>query len=264
MVVIHHLFRTKRDDINAQIVGGGKPSKPVKTVVAIMRNNIPVCSGTLIGDKWVVTAGHCFHDATLADMTVVAGEMDLGNYRFSTTAKTVGLKDVYLAKNYHYIPKKVLDFDLALVELAESLEVSKDDNIEAAALPPPGMKITGKEFQVVGWGHIGQYSVGWGHIGQYSVRSSTLLSIDITVNQDQDCSATHGLTKYFPSRMFCGGSKDETTCNGDSGGGAIFHGWGVPVVLGVVSFGKNTCESSTVYTKIDAFLPWIFEVTNIR
>jgi secreted trypsin-like serine protease len=226
----------------------------VKTVVAIMLDNVPVCSGTLIGDKWVVTAGHCFPDATLADMTVVAGEMDLGNYRFSTTAKTVGLKDVYLAKNYHYIPKKVLDFDLALVELAESLEVSKDDTIEAAALPPPWMKITGKEFQVVGWGHL----------GQFSARSPTLLSIDITVNQDQDCSATHGQTKYFPSKMFCGGSKSKTTCNGDSGGGAIFHGWGVPVVLGVVSFGKNTCNSSTVYTKIDAFLPWIFQVTNIR
>ena len=223
-------------------------------------HNKPRCSGTVIGKTWVVTAGHCFPDDSLDGLTIVAGENDLGAYYrgYSTLAKTVNLKKVHKPKNYLHTPKKVLDNDLALVELAEPLEISSNANIEAAALAPPGMKITGEEFQVVGWGKT----------GKYSDMSPALLSIEITVNPDQDCRATHGETRYFPSRMFCGGTKNKTTCNGDSGGGAIFHDWGVPVILGVVSFSKDKpeekCKTSAVYTKMDTFLPWIFQLTKIK
>ena len=259
------LYRTKRN-INEQMIGGVKPSTPVKTVVAIMYldpvtgHNMPRCSGTVIENMWVVTAGHCFPDDSLANITIVAGEMDLGAYYggYSTRARTIQPKNVYKPENYLRIPKKALDNDLALVELVESLEVSENAFIEAAALPPPGMKIIGEEFQVVGWGKT----------GKYSDMSPALLSIQIPINQDNDCRRTHGENKYFPHRMFCGGMKNKTTCNGDSGGGAIFHGWDVPVILGVVSFGKDNdkekCKSSTVYTKISAFLPWIFELTKIK
>ena len=255
------LYRIKRDH-SEQIVNGVMPTKPVKTVVAIMHRDpvtdmyMPVCSGTLIGNTWVATAGHCFTNASLADMKVVAGEMNLRAYYIgaSKTAKTVRIKEVHLPKKYHRIGNKVLDNDLALIELAESLDVSMDSNLEKAFLPPPGMKIAGEEFQVVGWGKI----------GKYMRQSSSLLSIEVSISQDQNCGATHGQTKYFPQRMFCGGMETGTTCNGDSGGGAIFHGWGVPVILGVVSFGTGDCKTSAVYTRIDAFLPWIFQLTKIQ
>ena len=114
----------------------------------------------MIDNTWVISAGHCFTDANLDDMEVVAGEMDMRAYfqGWSTTAKTVGLKNFHLPETYWRVPKKVLDNDLALVELAEPLNISSDANVEAAALAPPGMKITGEEFQVVGWGKTGKYS----------------------------------------------------------------------------------------------------------
>jgi secreted trypsin-like serine protease len=140
------------------------------------------------------------------------------------------------------------------VELDQSLNISKNANIEEAVLPPPSMKLTGKDVQVVGWGLK----------GKYSSQSSALLSIDVKISKSQDCLEAHSVTNFGIDRMFCGGTKTETTCNGDSGGGAIYHAWGVPVILGVVSFGKETCKTSTVYTKIEAFLPWIFNVTNIK
>jgi trypsin len=233
--------RTARD-INEHIVGGAAPTEQVKTVVAILNHGRPVCSGTVIDNTWVISAGHCFTDANLDDMEIVAGEMDMRAYfqGFSTTAKTVGLKKLHLPENYWRIPAKVIENDVALVELTESLQINKNANIQAAALPPPGMKIAGENFTVVGWGKQ----------GQYSPQSPSLLSIEVTIRQDQDCLTTHGVTNFLPNRMFCGGSKTGTTCNGDSGGGAVFHGWGVPVILGVVSFGKGTaCDTPTVYTR---------------
>merc|ERR1712142_1186900 len=61
--------------------------------------------------------------------------------------------------------------------------------------------------------------------------------------------------------MYCAGQQGLTTCKGDSGGGAIYHGFGIPVILGVTSFGQTKCQSfSTVFHKIESSLAWIKKV----
>jgi serine protease 27 len=234
---------------------GTVPTEAVKTVAAIFRKDRPVCSGTVIANTWLVTAAHCFTDADLADIKVVAGTMDLR--RWSNTTVTTGVKSVKRHPKYKRIKDPIgnliiLDVDLALVQLNKSLEVDSNENIEKAILPPPEMKLTGKQIQVGGWG-----------MTEHSRQSPEYLSIKVTVNKPTDCLNTNTDLPFFPDRMFCGGTK-MTTCSGDSGGGAIYHGWGVPVIVGVVSFGKISCNSATVYTKISPFLHWIFEETNLR
>lgn len=257
-----HIGRTERD-IFEQIVGGVKPTKPVKTAVAILHKDWPVCSGTLIGRYWLVTAAHCFTDVNLADMKVVAGENNLSSYFLSKSSKvkTAGIKDVHIARSYRRIKflndlgnKAVaeLDNDLALVEMTEPLE--ENENIAHAALPPPGMRITGMELEVSGWGVQ----------GIYKTQPRSLLTINILVKQEAECASTHGGTTLSPSRMFCGGSLDGTTCLGDSGGGALYFGYHTPALLGVVSFGEEYCDTSSVYTWVDTLLSWILSVTKIR
>ena len=64
--------------------------------------------------------------------------------------------------------------------------------------------------------------------------------------------------------MFCAGLEGQTSCKGDSGGGGLFHGWGVPIVVGILSYGVKTCTTPAVYTRVDKYLPWIFSQTNLK
>ena len=64
--------------------------------------------------------------------------------------------------------------------------------------------------------------------------------------------------------MLCAGKKGQTTCKGDSGGGTLFHGWGVPIVVGIVSAGVTDCSTAAIYTRVDRYLPWIFNQTNLK
>ena len=64
--------------------------------------------------------------------------------------------------------------------------------------------------------------------------------------------------------MFCAGLRGKTSCKGDSGGGALFHGWGVPIVVGIVSYGVKDCKEATTYTRVDRYLPWIFNQTDLK
>ena len=253
--------------MDKQIRGGVKPSEPVRTAVAILIQDYPSCSGTILSNFWVATAGHCFENVTVSDLKVVAGVVSL----LSDEAVKVGVKRIVKHPRYKIVENdelKVLDWDLALLELDKSLEISSNEMISNAELPLPAVKHHGKPI-IIG---------GWGRTDQYSAPSFNHMSINVTINTTEDCLKTHPVSNFHEDRMFCAGTESETTCPGDStftkhvfhillgdsGAGAIFHGWKVPVLLGVVSFGRIGCQTSTVYTKVDKFLPWIYKQTKIR
>ena len=149
------------------------------------------------------------------------------------------------------------DYDLALLELEQPLYLTNNEYIEAAQLPPPAMVHTGKEIQVGGWGVT---------IAIKRQPSNVHMAINVTIKEDQECVNIYknGVGDFCPDRMFCAGREFKTTCAGDSGAGAVFNGWGVPIILGVVSYGARGCTHASVYTKIEKALPWIFRETKLK
>lgn len=65
--------------------------------------------------------------------------------------------------------------------------------------------------------------------------------------------------------MMCAGDKNMNTCNGDSGGGGIYHGLEDrrPVLMGVVFFGNRECGIATIFTKVMPYVAWIIQETQL-
>jgi secreted trypsin-like serine protease len=59
------IFRAKQSNrqvkgaSNGRIVGGTESPNIFPWVVALLRDSIPACGGSLITQEWVLTAGHC-------------------------------------------------------------------------------------------------------------------------------------------------------------------------------------------------------------
>jgi secreted trypsin-like serine protease len=190
-----------------QVRGGVKASEPVPTAVAILIQDYPSCSGTILSNFWVATAGHCFQNVPASDLKVVAGVVSL----LSDEAIKVGVKRIVKHPSYKIIENdedelKVLDWDLALLELEESLKIGSNEMISEAKLPPPAVKHHGKPV-IIG---------GWGRTDEFSAPSFNHLSINVTIKTTEDCLKTHPVSNFHEDRMFCAGTESETTCPGDS------------------------------------------------
>ena len=142
--------------------GGAKPIEPVHTAVAILENgNYQICSGTILSNYWVLAASQCFEHIKISDITVVAGAMML----FSGEGVKVRVKRIVTHPSFKndYLDNddmtKVLDWDLALLELQESLEIDSNEGIAAAVLPPPSSRHPGKPITTGGWDPLSQVSV---------------------------------------------------------------------------------------------------------
>lgn len=57
------------------------------------------------------------------------------------------------------------------------------------------------------------------------------------------------------------GGGEGNGCYGDSGGPTLIDAGGVETVGGIMSYVAGTCGSTMIVTRIDAFLPWIREVS---
>ena len=245
------------------IVGG--TNKPVKTAVflKIMENGVPdvPCGGTVLSDTWVLTAGHCVQDVDADDLSVVAGENDIYVYgsKTSQTAVTRSVKRIHVHPKYERTLSETgkllkLYWDMALLELSESLDIKSNAEIESAFLPPPMMTHTDRTIQVGGWGRIGAYPL------PISLKHKV---ITVKIRAEEDCLKIYSGQEFVGKYMFCAGNLTRTICKGDSGSSALFLDWGLPIVMGVVTFTTEYCKTAGSFAKIEQALPWIYSISRI-
>jgi secreted trypsin-like serine protease len=97
---------------------------------------------------------------------------------------------------------------------------------------------------------------------EYSAASKTLQKVDIPAVTDEKCKETY--RSLDSDQQLCAGSElGKDSCGGDSGGPLVLRtGPTTPwYQVGIVSFGPKQCGTGRpgVYTKVEAFLPWIDE-----
>jgi len=235
----------EEDDGDRIIVGTRASQGEIPYQVSLQVNGRHMCGGTIIADKWVVTAGHCVaHQGEVIpaeQIKIIYGSTSLRSPR----NRPVQVTRVIIHPNY--TPDSTNNSnDITLLQLQES--VIKPGMSSAAELPSPGQEFSGTVL-----------ASGWGNTRPEASFSGTteLMKVDMKLDSSRVCQR-EWQNRWNPKVMICAMSpRVAGTCKGDSGGPLVVKQNGRNVLVGVVSFGPVPCAQiglHSVYTKVSAYV----------
>ena len=240
-----------------------------------MDDQVGFCGGSIIGDKWILTAGHCLIDTD----AVIVG------YGSNDRTKTTKIESEKIIVHPAYLAGEKAD--LALVKLKKPIPnaaaISYADAAQEQTLMPAGAKVT-----VTGWGAIWDFQAFQNAVdvmaGRRTVSERKLLNdeelqaprklheVEVEVIDSGECKTVYQSLQVpafsIGDTEICatGPTGGKDSCFGDSGGPLVVaagndRGY---AQVGIVSWGPQ-CGNPLypgVYTRVSSFSNWIKENVN--
>ncbi|XP_065089948.1 CLIP domain-containing serine protease B4-like isoform X2 [Ochlerotatus camptorhynchus] len=225
------------------------------------RNREPnfMCGGSLISDRFVLTAGHCLRRFLSGEreLMVRLGEWDIASENDCVDGhcsdKPIDY-DVDTFLQHEDYTSNPTHNDIALVKLARQVKFT--EFVSPVCLPVTEVlkskSEAGRMFTIVGWGTT---EVGIEEPGYYASRFK--LEVDMPGVDWDTCYKRN--PRLWDSELCAGNDTEKQTCAGDSGGGlTITEKDGYWYQYGIISygFGCGTVDFK-VFVRVVSFLPWI-------
>ncbi|XP_054321454.2 transmembrane protease serine 9 isoform X1 [Pongo pygmaeus] len=232
-----------------RVVGGfGAASGEVPWQVSLKEGSRHFCGATVVGDRWLLSAAHCFNHTKVEQVRAHLGTASLLGLGGSPVK--IGLRRVVLHPLYN---PGILDFDLAVLELASPLAFNK--YIQPVCLPLAIQKFpVGRKCMISGWGNTQEGN---------ATKPELLQKASVGIIDQKTCSVLYNFS--LTDRMICAGFLEGKvdSCQGDSGGPlACEEAPGVFYLAGIVSWGIGCAQVKQpgVYTRITRLKGWILEI----
>lgn len=229
-----------------------------------------VCGGSIIHERWIMTAAHCISSTDSSKYFVVEGtnRVDRATKATrSTRGRSIKVERIIAHESYN---SKTIANDIALIKLASPAK-SKPVRLSFGAHAP--LETPGQMASVTGWGLLRAFDKNWKDfttqelVSQGDPRYFTdrLMQVDLPLI---DCSIAP--YKNVDQRHICAGYAEggKDACRGDSGGPLVTKSAdGRYSQIGIISFGVMNCASAGtygVYSKVSAFEGWIKEKSGLQ
>ncbi|XP_021560872.1 transmembrane protease serine 9 isoform X2 [Neomonachus schauinslandi] len=231
-----------------RIVGGlGAASGEVPWQVSLKEGSRHFCGATLVGDRWLLSAAHCFNHTKVELVRAHLGSVSLAG----VGGNPVKMELRRLVLHPQYDPG-VLDFDVAILELARPLGFNMF--IQPVCLPLAIQKFpVGRKCMISGWGNTQEGN---------ATKPDILQRASVGIIDQKACSALYNFS--LTDRMLCAGFLEGKvdSCQGDSGGPlACEEAPGVFYLAGIVSWGVGCAQARRpgVYTRVTRLKGWILD-----
>ncbi|XP_075987181.1 venom protease-like [Anticarsia gemmatalis] len=214
-----------------------------------------LCGGTVISERYILTAAHCIHSRQLGQVSFAA----LGILKRSDPLELWKVHKIKRAVIHpEYKPPSKYN-DIALLETETEIEFS--DDLLPACLDTGGPRYV--------YDNTADAS-GWGQLGHRQSLADTLQVVTLVEYNETECSTSYPVHRhmkrgYDHSSQMCYGShsKVSDTCQGDSGGPLQINEEDcLYTVLGVTSTGRDCGILGTpgIYTRVSHYLSWIEDI----
>ncbi|XP_060623260.2 mannan-binding lectin serine protease 1 isoform X2 [Anolis sagrei] len=250
----------------ARLSRGSHAQRGMSPWIAMLhRNGRPFCGGSLIGNRWIVTAAHCLHEEleqedplprTSSIISPSSFTIILGKHRTQRrddTEQHLQASMIFVHPSYK---PATFEHDIALVALSE--EARLNDYVMPICFPDSVLP-EGTMVIVSGWGK--QFLK---HLPE------ALMEIEIPLTDHVLCKEAYAkLQKVVTEDMICAGERQggKDACSGDSGGPMVTlnNRTGEWQLIGTVSWGDGCGLNDRygVYSNVLVTLPWIKEVTGV-
>nr|XP_047932835.1 mannan-binding lectin serine protease 1 isoform X2 [Anser cygnoides] len=235
-------------------------------IAMLSRGGRPFCAGSLLGNKWIVTAAHCLHNELdmespqLRSSDLLAPSsfrIILGKHstlRQDGTEQQMHPKALLVHPSYR---PATLEYDIGLVELSGAAVL----NDYVMPICFPDQKQPRDTLVIIsGWG---KPFMQW--------LPEILMEVEVPIVEHSECRDAYArLHRTVTDDMICAGEKEGGTdaCSGDSGGPMVTFSpkkshW---ELLGTVSWGDGcgVKEQYGVYSSVIQSLEWLRKVTAVE
>ena len=239
--------------VNGSQASAGSHPWAVQMMLSRARGKI-LCAGSLITNRFLVTAAHCFNRVRPADILLVLGNLR-SDGSSSPDQELRKIEAVYIREDFD---EETYNNDIAVVSMDRRVQFTAF--IRPLCLPEINEDYAGSVGTIVGWGRLS-------HNGRLP---DSLQESRVPVLSQETCRYdTNHLAEEITEGMMCAGYQDTAAtdaCQGDSGGPLILpsQSHSHKLLVGIVSWGIDCAKPGYpgVYTRVGTYLHWIRDIVS--